>query len=402
MGLWVGPSPKIYRPVAGRTTATRAKVSPMVDLKETAEDSPARKPSGPLRRGWTTGACATAAARAAYEALLTGEFPDPVVIRLPRGQRAQFVLAEAKLENGAATAGVIKDAGDDPDVTHGALIKATVTPAPAGAGVLFAAGDGVGTVTLPGLPLPVGEPAINPKPRAMMADAIGEVAAEFCATPDITITVSIPGGVELAARTSNARLGIVGGLSVLGTTGVVIPYSCASWIHSIHRGVDVARATGLRHIAAATGRTSETAARDLYGLPEQALIDMGDFAGGLLKYLRDHPVARLTLAGGFGKLSKLADGHLDLHSGQSKVDVSRLAERLAALGADERTVDVARNAPSAGAILSLAHDSGVAAALADAVAAGAREVARAALVGATDVEVIVVERDGTIVGRAGF
>jgi cobalt-precorrin-5B (C1)-methyltransferase len=374
----------------------------MSDLPQTDPQSPGRKPEGPLRRGWTTGACATAAARAAYEALLTGAFPDPVVIRLPRGQRATFALAETALSKAAATAGVIKDAGDDPDVTHGALIKAMVKPAPPGAGILFAAGDGVGTVTLPGLPVPVGEPAINPKPRAMMAAAIGEVAAEYGAVPDITITIAIPGGQELAARTSNARLGIVGGLSVLGTTGVVIPYSCASWIHSIHRGVDVARATGLDHIAAATGRTSESAARDLYGLSEQALIDMGDFAGGLLKYLRDHPVARLTLAGGFGKLSKLADGHLDLHSNQYSVDVARLATRLAAVGADAETVIAAGSAPSAGAVLALARECGLSEALADSVAAGAREVARATLAGATDVEIVVVERDGTILGRAGF
>ncbi len=374
----------------------------MVELPETAPDSPGRRPVGELRRGWTTGACATAAARAAYEALLTGVFPDPVVIRLPRGQRAAFALAEKRLENGSATAGVIKDAGDDPDVTHGALIKTTVSHAPTGAGVLFAAGEGVGTVTLPGLPLPVGEPAINPKPREMIAAAIGEVAAEFGATPDITVTVSIPGGAALAERTSNARLGIVGGLSVLGTTGVVIPYSCASWIHSIHRGIDVARATGHNHLAAATGRTSEVAVRELYGLADQALIDMGDFAGGLLKYLRDHPVERLTLAGGFGKLSKLADGHFDLHSSQSSVDISRLAGRLAALGAEENTLTAARDAASAGAVMALAREHGLAEALADAVAAGAREVARAALAGATDIEVVVVERDGTIAGRAGF
>jgi cobalt-precorrin-5B (C1)-methyltransferase len=236
----------------------------------------------------------------------------------------------------------------------------------------------------------------------MISAAIGEVAAEYGAEPNITVTLSIPGGAELAERTSNARLGIVGGLSVLGTTGVVIPYSCASWIHSIHRGVDVARATGQKHIAVATGRTSEAAVRDLYGLPEQALIDMGDFAGGLLKYVRDHPVARLTLAGGFGKLSKLADGHLDLHSGQSSVDISRLADRLAAIGADEKTVSAARKAPSAGAVMALAGESGVAAVLANAVAAGAREVARAALAGATDVEIVIVERDGTIAGRAEF
>jgi len=374
----------------------------MVDRTEIAAEDPSRRPTGALRRGWTTGACASAAARAAYEGLLTGQFPDPVVIRLPRGLRAPFALADAHRGAGTATAGVVKDAGDDPDVTHGALILATVTPAPAGSGVRFAAGEGVGTVTLPGLPLAVGEPAINPKPREMIAAALGEVAAEFGVTADVTVTITIPGGAALAERTSNPRLGIVGGLSVLGTTGVVIPYSCASWIHSIHRGIDVARATGQDHIGAATGRTSEATLRALYDLPAPALIDMGDFAGGLLKYLRDHPVARLTLAGGFGKLAKLADGHLDLHSQASAVDVARLAERLSAVGGDEGIVARARTAASAGAALALAEEVGLAGDLAAAVARGAREVARAALAGACDVEIVVVARDGAVLGRAGF
>src|SRR5690349_4902575 len=203
-----------------------------------------RKPAGELRRGWTTGACATAAARAAYEALLTGAFPDPVTIRLPRGGSPQFALALKELGTDRATAGVIKDAGDDPDVTHGALIVATVRRGPPGSGVSFRAGEGVGTVTRAGLPLAVGEPAINPVPRRMMAEAVTELAQRHDASADVEITVSIPGGAELAKKTANGRLGIVGGLSVLGTTGIVIPYSCASWIHSIHRGIDVARANG--------------------------------------------------------------------------------------------------------------------------------------------------------------
>src|SRR5262249_7654086 len=148
----------------------------------------------------------------------------------------------------------------------------------------------------------------------------------------------------LAAKTLNARLGIVGGLSILGTTGVVVPYSCASWIHSIHRGIDVARAAGLRHIAAATGSTSEAAVARLYELPEMALIDMGALVGGTLKYLRDHPVERLTLAGGFGKLAKLASGHLDLHSERSRVDLDFLARLLAEVGAPADGVTAARAA----------------------------------------------------------
>lgn len=184
-------------------------------------------------------------------------------------------------------------------------------------------------MTRPGLPVAVGEPAINPGPRQLIRGLIETIAHDRGDGGDVEVTIAIPGGEILAARTTNARLGIVGGLSVLGTTGIVIPYSCSSWIHSIHRGIDVARACGVRHVALATGSTSERAAQLHYGLPEVALIDMGDFVGGTLKYLRRHPIPRITLAGGFGKLAKLAAGHLDLHSGRSEVDLPALAALLA-------------------------------------------------------------------------
>src|SRR6202049_3047569 len=295
----------------------------------------ARHETTPLRRGWTTGACAAAAARAAFAALLTGDFPDPVAIRLPRGETPSFPLALAERHDGATRAGIVKDAGDDPDVTHGAMIVAELAWAAPGSGIAFRAGEGVGTVTRPGLALAVGEPAINPAPRAMIRDTLLDLAeANGAPPPDLTVTIAIPGGERLAEKTMNARLGIVGGLSVLGTTGIVVPYSCSSWIHAIHRGIDVARAAGLDHVAAATGATSERAVQQLYDLPEHALIDMGDFVGGTLKYLRRHPVAQLTLAGGFAKLAKLAAGHLHLHSSRSRVDGAALADVLAGLGAD--------------------------------------------------------------------
>ena len=360
---------------------------------------PARKPEGPLRRGWTTGACATAAARAAFEALLTGRFPDAVSIRLPRGQTPRFPIESTGLAAGAATAGVRKDAGDDPDVTHGALVLATVSRAPAGAGIRFRAGEGVGTVTRPGLPLPVGEPAINPKPREMIRGALTDLAEEMEAAADLDVTIAIPGGEDMAARTMNGRLGIVGGLSVLGTTGIVIPYSCASWIHSIHRGVDVARAAGLDHLAAATGSTSESVVRELYGLAEIALLDMGDFAGATLKYLRRHPVARLTVAGGFGKLTKLAQGCVDLHSARSRVDFGRLAGLLGELGAPPAAVAEAETAATSVAVLDAARSLGLP--LGDAIAGRARETALATLAGATAVDIVVIDRAGDIVGRAG-
>lgn len=276
------------------------------------------KPEGELRRGWTTGACATAATKAAIAALRTGSFPDMVTISLPKGEQPSFPLAFEGLGEGYAQAGIVKDAGDDPDVTHGCLVVSTVRPG--GSGIRFKAGPGVGKVTREGLPVKVGEAAINPMPRQMML----AVAAEM-GLADAEIEISIPGGEELAAKTWNPRLGIVGGLSILGTTGIVHPFSCAAWIASIHRGVDVARAMGLSHIAGCTGSTSEASVQALHGLPLEAMIDMGDFVGGLTKYLRAHPVQRLTISGGFGKITKLAQGAMDLHSGRSQVDFAFLA-----------------------------------------------------------------------------
>ena len=357
-------------------------------------------PTRPLRRGWTTGACATAAAKAAYTALLTGTFPDPVEITLPRGQRPSFALATTRRDADAATAGIVKDAGDDPDVTHGALVLATVRPGAPGGGVVFRAGEGVGTVTRPGLPIPPGEPAINPAPRRMMRDVIAEVARAHGAAGDVAIEIAIPDGETLAARTLNGRLGIVGGLSILGTTGIVVPYSCSSWIHSIRSGIDVARAIGLTHVAGATGATSEAAVQKLYGLSEPALIDMGDFVGGMLKHIRTHPLPRVTIAGGVAKMTKLAQGLLDLHSKRGAVDLAGLAALAAAAGGGAELHARILAANTAAEAFALAQAEGVA--LGDAVARGAREVAARVVEGKdVAIEVIVFDRDGTLVGRAG-
>ncbi|HEX3589693.1 MAG TPA: cobalt-precorrin-5B (C(1))-methyltransferase [Pseudonocardiaceae bacterium] len=348
-----------------------------------------------LRYGWTTGACATAAAKAAYTALLTGTFPDPVTIVLPKGQRPAFALATESLTEDAASAGVVKDAGDDPDVTHGALVGATVRHGAPGSGVTFVAGPGVGVVTKPGLPLPVGEPAINPVPRQLIRAHVADVAQALGGTGDVIVELTVRDGAALAERTWNPRLGIVGGLSILGTTGVVVPYSCSAWIDSIRRGVDVARAIGHRHVAGCTGSTSERVVAALYGLPEDALLDMGDFAGAVLKYLRRHPVDRLTIAGGIGKLAKLADGHLDLHSGRSQVDTALLAELVGGGGELAERVLGATTALDA---LRMCQEAGVP--LGDLVAARARATALSVLRGApVEVDVVVVDRAGEIVGR---
>ncbi len=352
------------------------------------------KPNTQLRKGWTTGACATAAAKAAFVALITGEFPDPIDVLLPRGERPSFSLAQTKLGEDYAIASVVKDAGDDPDVTHGAVIRARVCRSDAGKGIIFHAGLGVGTVTKAGLPLAVGEPAINPVPRQMMQTAIAEIAALYNTTSDVEIEISVENGKQLALKTMNPRLGILGGISILGTTGIVIPFSCSAWIHSIYNGIDVARAEGLKHIAGATGRTSEEAIQKLYNLPESALIDMGDFVGGMLKYIRKHhmrdPIEKVTIAGGFGKMCKLAQGLLDLHSRAGSVDLDFLANLS---GIEEiRTANTARHA------LEIAGEHNFN--LAEIIAKKAWETAAKAIEPSrVIVEIVIFDREGNLLVR---
>ena len=338
-----------------------------------------------LRRGWTTGTCATAATKAALMGLWGGDVPGRVSIILPKGEKPEFEVVGARSSCNEAEAWIIKDAGDDPDVTHGAEVRVTVRPS--AGGVVFRAGAGVGTVTKPGLPIDVGEPAINPVPRKMMEEEVVALAVAHDRAPDIEITVSVIGGAELALKTWNPRLGIEGGLSILGTTGVVRPFSCAAWIASIHRGIDVARASGLPHVAGCTGATSERIVQGVHGLPDHAMLDMGDFAGGLLKYLRRHPVPRLTIGGGIGKMCKLAQGAMDLHSGRSQVDLGALSSWV---GQDLTDCNTALEAYTR-----------VGPDLAEAVARRGLDQIKITLQGADiKVDTIVIDRKGTIIGRA--
>lgn len=352
-----------------------------------------------LKRGWTTGACATAATKAALTALLSGEFPDPVQITLPKGQTPDFALALEGLGDGEAQAGIIKDAGDDPDVTHGCLVISNVRLIEM-QGVTFKAGEGVGIVTKAGLPVSVGEPAINPVPRQLMIAVVEELIQEYGVTGGVEIEISIRDGGKLAEKTWNPRLGIVGGLSILGTTGIVIPFSCSAWIASIHRGIDVARAEGLSHLAGATGSTSEKAVQDLLSLPDQAMLDMGDFVGGLLKYLRKNPVERVTIGGGFAKLTKLAQGAMDLHSGRSQVDFEWLAKEAGVLGGEVKLLTKIVNANTVLEVMELTgkENLDIGPVIAEKARIRAQEILRDAPV---KVDIVVVDRKGKVVGRAG-
>ena len=305
-----------------------------------------------LRYGYTTGACATACSLAAAQQLFNSDLIQTrVEITLPKGQQVYFELEYCHLNNDAlapfsdqiskqdkhnsislgnhpnhsAIAATRKDAGDDPDVTHRAIIfvevKLHTKPE-----ILFRAGEGVGTITRKGLPIAVGEAAINPVPRKMIQQHLQQLAQKYHYKAGFRVIIGVENGVELAKKTLNARLGILGGLSILGTTGIVRPFSCSAYIASIHRAIDVAKANQITHIAACTGSGSEQMIQAHYQLSEMALIEMGDFVGAVLKYLKRVPIAKLSIVGGFGKISKLAAGHLDLHSRKSRIDFQFLAD----------------------------------------------------------------------------
>ncbi|KXG82157.1 cobalt-precorrin-5B (C(1))-methyltransferase [Pseudomonas mosselii] len=362
-------------------------------MREETREQPA-----PLRSGLTTGSCATATSLAAARLLLTGQRHDAVEITLPKGKVVQMRLEFCHLKGDLAEAGTLKDAGDDPDVTHGALLFSQVRLC-AEPGVRFVAGAGVGTVTRPGLVLAVGEPAINPVPRKMISAHLLQLAGDCGYHGGFEVTVNVQGGEQLALKTMNPRLGILGGLSILGTSGIVRPFSCSAYIASIHQGIDVAHTNGYTHIAACTGNASEDTMRRVYNLPEIALIEMGDFVGAVLKHLRKVPVPRLTLCGGFGKISKLAAGHMDLHSRHSSIDLPQLAGWAAAIGADQALQQAIVAANTSQQALALAHAAGIA--LGDEVCRHALVFARSVVPAQVQVEVFAIDRQGGIVGKAG-
>jgi cobalt-precorrin-5B (C1)-methyltransferase len=297
-----------------------------------------------LRSGFTTGACAVAAAKGAAAALLgTGPLPAQADIPFPDGSRHSFALHRCVVQDGTASASVIKDAGDDPDVTNGAEIIAAVSlqePESAGETVLIQAGQGVGTVTKPGLPIAVGEAAINPVPRRMIQAAVQEALQETGQEHlRLRVTISIPDGERLAEKTLNRRLGIVGGLSILGTTGIVRPISAAAWTATIDASMRVARAAGLDEVLLSTGRTSEAAAQKLLALPEEAQVMMGDYLDHALKAAEQHGFQRIHLSGMWGKVLKCALEIPQTHVRHGALEMRQAAELLAALGLAKEETD---------------------------------------------------------------
>jgi cobalt-precorrin-5B (C1)-methyltransferase len=298
-----------------------------------------------LRTGWTTGTCASAAAKAAAIALDTGQLQHAVEVGLPSGQRVRFPVDECTLSANQAEAVVVKDAGDDPDVTHGARLTATVRwrreP-----GLGLDGGVGVGVVTKPGLGLELGGPAINPVPRAMITQAVGE--AVDLDTKGVTVIISVPDGERMARKTTNARLGIIGGISILGTTGIVRPFSTASWRASVEQAISVLAAQGEDTVVLCTGgRTEKGAMKLLPHLPEVSFVEVGDFTGAALRKVAEHHLGHVVFAGMAGKLTKLAAGVLMTHYTRSKVDLALLADITRAAGGPEDLAEQIGNANTA-------------------------------------------------------
>ncbi len=290
-----------------------------------------KKKTRKLRTGFTTGTAAAAAAKAALTCLLTGACPERVRVRLLTGETLSIpVESAARVSDEQAVARVVKDAGDDPDVTHRALIGARVTLLDAGAGdpdtVRIEGGPGVGRVTKAGLDVPPGRPAINPGPRRMIRRAVNDVRLRYGPSGPVSVEVFVPCGEQLARKTLNARLGILGGISILGTTGLVRPMSHEAYRATIRKAMDVARAAGVRSLLLTTGRRSERFSQRLWpDLPEEAFIQIGDYFAFSLRAAADRAFEGATLAVFFGKAVKMARGVPHTHAARSRQNLSQLA-----------------------------------------------------------------------------
>jgi cobalt-precorrin-5B (C1)-methyltransferase len=352
-----------------------------------------------LRTGFTTGACSAAAAKAAARLLVRGDtLTAPLTAietTLPNRSRVTFTLARLERAGTIARCGIIKDAGDDPDCTHGAELVAEVELRDA-PGIELRGGDGVATVTRPGLGLEVGGAAINPVPRRN----ITEMVAEELTGGGAIVTIHVPRGEDMARETSNARLGLLGGISILGTTGIVQPYSTAAWKASVVQEIDVAATAGARTLVLTTGGKSEQYAMALHPeLPAHAFVQVGDFIGVGLRQCARRCVGRAVIVGMIGKLSKMAGGRMQTHQAGSDVDLALLAEIATEAGADAALAEQIRAANTARHVLELTRAAGIGA-LPSRICARVVEAARRHTSGTLEVHALLVDFGGALLGRA--
>ncbi len=285
-----------------------------------------------LRTGFTTGSCASAAAKAAVLALLSGNSVDEIDILLPVGRRQFFNINRCEfVSTNEVLCSVIKDAGDDPDVTHGAEICATVSVQPNALSdieIVLEKGDGVGLVTKPGTGIEVGGPAVTRVPRRMIMSSVieGIETADKEFKGIVKVVLSVPGGEKIAEKTTNARLGVIGGISILGSTGIVHPYSTASWRASVHVAIDVAATNHIDHVVLTTGTRSEEYSKKLLDLEDMAFVQVGIFSGHSMRRAHMRGIKRVSHVGMIGKFAKLAKGYFVTHVAGNQVDVKFLSE----------------------------------------------------------------------------
>jgi cobalt-precorrin-5B (C1)-methyltransferase len=359
---------------------------------------PPRNPKG-RREGFTTGTAAAAAAKAACLVLLEKAWPETVTIQLPIPRALEIRINTLEWDGTRASAGVVKDAGDDPDVTHGAEIFATVCRV-SEPGIHLKGGIGVGVVTQRGLELPVGSPAINPVPQRMIRQAVAEVVGSEEPDPGIEVTISVPNGEKLARRTFNPRIGIVGGISILGTTGIVRAMSTASWRASVIQAIDVAAANSVQHIILTTGGRSEKFARRLYpDLPEMAFVEMGIFTGDSVKRAAERSVPRVTLGAMIGKLSKIAAGKMQTHVAGNQVDCKFLAKVAKDQGASDELSEAIATANTARHVQELVESAGLTRFFHQ-ICHLATTNCKSQATGNLAMEVIMFDFEGRILGRA--
>lgn len=373
-----------------------------IELAEREQELPPeieeKKRKGKLRTGYTTGTTATAATKGALYALVTGRPVEEVTVSLPKGRTATLKIAWTKSESGKTTCAVIKDGGDDPDATHGAEICSTVSFSENVGQISIAGAKGVGKVTKPGLGLEIGKAAINPTPMKMLEQAVLEVAQDQLKNQGVEVVISVPTGEEIAKKTDNPRLGIIGGISILGTTGIVLPYSTASFAASIRQSLDVAIAMGADNAVLTTGGRSEDFAKGLFKLPDHCFVQMGDFSGYSIRQCANKKLRKAVIAGFIGKLTKMAMGIKQTHVAGSHVDMEFMARLAAECKVSPKVVQEIKGANTARHASEIITKNNVAGYF-DLVCKKVHQQMSEHAKGPLEINVIMFEFDGKVIGR---
>ncbi len=357
------------------------------------------KPKGKLRTGFTTGTCATAGVKAGVLAILNQEKINFVDVTLPKKSKIQIKIEKCQFSKDLASCFVIKDGGDDPDVTHETEIHATVSITANTGKIEIDGGEGVGRVTKPGLGLEVGSAAINPTPKKMIIENISEVAQSILKKNGIKVMISVPKGRELAPKTDNPRLGILGGISILGTSGIVVPYSTASFAASIRQSIDVTIAMGNNTVVLTTGGRSEDFARKIISLPDHCFVQMGDCSGYTVQQCAKKGIKKAHVAGFIGKLTKMGMGVKQTHVKGSKVDMEFLADIARRCNISDDTVEEIRKANTARHVFEIVSGKNLGARYFDLVCSEVYSQLRKHSEEKFELDVIMFDFDGNTIGR---